>query len=129
MEIHASCLTTTELVRPQIRSSRPRRELEGFISSRASVLIFGSVGGQLRILHDIEHTAGRLGEAGAAKGGGDDLVVMTTKAKKITNFTAFSTGAFGGHCQLNAAAFLSKHYCVDHGRRVEQIRRLRPMVL
>jgi hypothetical protein len=75
----------------------------GFVSSRAGVLIFGLARGQLRILHDMERNAGRLGEAGAAKGSGDDLIVTATRAKKIAEFAVFSTEALGGIVAFEAS--------------------------
>ena len=75
----------------------------GFVSSRARVLIFGLTRGQLRILHDIERNAGRLGEAGATKGSGDDLIVTATRAKKIAEFAVFSTEALGGIMAFEAS--------------------------
>jgi hypothetical protein len=76
---------------------------KGCLSSRASVLIFGLARGQLRILHDIERNAGRLGEAGAAKRSRDDLVVTATRAKKIAEFTVFSAEVLGGIVALEAS--------------------------
>jgi hypothetical protein len=83
-----------------------RRDLprfSGFVSSRASVLTFGLARGQLRILHDVERNEGRLGEAGAAKGSGDDLIVTATRAKKIAEFAVFSTEAPGGIMAFEAS--------------------------
>lgn len=54
-------------------------------------------------MHDIERNAGRLGEAGATKGSGDDLIVTATRAKKIAEFAVFSTEALGGIMAFEAS--------------------------
>jgi hypothetical protein len=57
----------------------------------------------VRILHDIERNADRLGEAGAAKGSGDGLVVTATRAKKIAEFTVFFIEALDGIVALEVS--------------------------
>ncbi len=53
-------------------------------------------------MHDVERNAGGLGEAGAAKGSGDDLVVTAAGTEEILEFTKLATEAVGCVVALEA---------------------------
>ena len=59
--------------------------------------------GQSCVLHDVERKSGAFGEAEAAEGSGDDLVVTATRAEKIAEFTMLAAEAAGGVMILEAA--------------------------
>jgi hypothetical protein len=74
----------------------------GFVRSRRRSEVLRSTHDDLRVLHDVEHNGGCLGEAGAAERGGDDLVVTATRAKKIAEFPVFTAEALGNVVVLEA---------------------------
>ena len=55
------------------------------------------------VLHDVERSLGTFGEAVAAEGGRDSLVVTAAGTEKISEFTMLAAEPAGGVVALEAA--------------------------